>query len=61
LTFQVTDAGDAVSAARVTLAGQSLATNARGKATLLVRSTGKRVAVRATKDGYAAATTAARR
>jgi hypothetical protein len=62
LTFQVTDAGDAVSGARVTAAGQSpLATNTQGKASLLLRSTGKRVAVRATKNGYAAATTAARR
>jgi hypothetical protein len=61
LTFQVTDAGDAVSGARVTLARQSLTTNTHGKASLLVRSTGKRVAVRATKDGYAAAITAARR
>ena len=61
LTFQVTDAGDAVSGARITVAGQSLATNAQGKASLLLRATGKRVAVRATKDGYAAATTAARR
>jgi hypothetical protein len=61
LTFQVTDAGDAVSGARITFAGQSLATNAQGKANVLLRSTGKRVAVRATKEGYAAASTAARR
>ena len=61
LTFRVTDVGDAVRGARVTIAGKSRVTNAQGKASLLLRATGKRVAVRATKDGYAPATTAARR
>jgi hypothetical protein len=61
LTFQVTDAGDAVSGARVRAAGKSLATNGHGKASVLLLATSKRVAVRATKDGYAAASTTARR
>jgi len=57
----VTDAGDAVSGARVRAAGKSLATNGRGKASVLLLATSKRVAVRATKDGYAAVATTARR
>jgi hypothetical protein len=61
LTFRVTDVGDAVRGARVSVAGQSRTTNTQGKASLLLRATGKRVAVHATKDGYAPATTAARR
>jgi hypothetical protein len=60
LTFHVTDVADAVSGARVTVMRRSVTTNMRGKATLLLRSTGKRVAVRATKDGYTAASTLVR-
>jgi hypothetical protein len=57
LTLRVTDAGDALRGAVVTIAGRSLTTNALGKASAVLPSTGKRAAVRATKDGYAAVST----
>jgi hypothetical protein len=52
LMLRVTDAGDAVRGARVTVAGRSLTTSLLGKATVVLPSTGKRAAVKATKAGY---------
>jgi hypothetical protein len=57
LKLRVTDAGDGVSGARINLAGRSVTTDARARATLVLPSTGKRVAAKATKTGYTAAAT----
>lgn len=62
LTVRVSDAGDAVRGARVTFHGQADRTNARGVATFGVRAAWAdgRFPVRATRPGYAGATTRVR-
>ena len=53
LTATVTDAGDAVSGAKVSAKGQSKTTNAKGSAKLMVSgSTGDHVSVTVTAPGY---------
>jgi hypothetical protein len=53
--FTVRDAGDAVSGARVTVAGRSGTSDNRGRVTLTLRSS-RAVTARATRAGYTAAT-----
>ena len=60
LTLRVTDAGDPVAGASVTVAGRTLRTTANGKASGLFPSTGKQAGAKATKAGYAVATTRVR-
>jgi hypothetical protein len=52
--FTVTDAGDAVSGARVRVAGRSGTSDGRGRVTLTIRS-GQAVTAKATRSGYTAA------
>jgi hypothetical protein len=54
--FTVTDAGDAVSGAKVKVAGRSGTTNGKGRVTLTLRSS-RAVKARATRTGYTAAAT----
>jgi hypothetical protein len=56
VTFIVHDAGDPVGGARVSAAGKSATTNAAGRARLTITPAGRRVAVRATRAGWVAAT-----
>ena len=53
--FTVRDAGDAVSGARVKVAGRSGTTDGKGRVTLTLRSS-RAVTARATRTGYTAAT-----
>jgi len=52
--FTVLDAGEAVSGARVTVAGRAGTTDAKGRVSLTLRSNGT-VRARATRSGYTAA------
>jgi hypothetical protein len=60
LSLRVTDAGDPVAGATVKLAGRTLHTVAGGRASGLFPSTGRQAGAKATKAGYAAATTRVR-
>jgi hypothetical protein len=60
LSLRVTDAGDPVQGAAITIGGRRLRTAANGKATGLFASTGKQAPAKATKAGYAMATTRVR-
>ncbi len=60
LSLRVTDAGDPVPGVAVKVAGRTLRTAASGRASGLFPSTGKQTGAKATKAGYAAATTRVR-
>ena len=60
LSLRVTDAGDPVPGVTVRLARQTLRTAADGRVSGLFPSTGKQAGAKATKAGYAAATTRVR-
>lgn len=60
LSLRVTDAGDPVPGATVKVAGRALRTAANGRVSGLFPSTGKQTGAKATKAGYAAATTRVR-
>jgi len=60
LSLRVTDAGDPVQGAAVKVGGRTLRTAANGRVSGLFASTGKQAGARATKAGYATATTRVR-
>jgi hypothetical protein len=55
LTMRVTDAGDPVAGATITLSGRTLRTDASGKVTAVLPSTGKQAGATAALSGYASA------